>query len=80
MKEDLSRHFLVPTHEVLSPDAKRDLLERLHIEEAQLPKIGASDPQAMLIEAKPGQVLRITRKSPTAGRSVYYRLVVGEVR
>ncbi len=34
-----------------------------------------SDPVVKIIKAKPGQVLRITRKSPTAGESVYYRIV-----
>lgn len=51
------------------------MLERLGAREGDLPKILDSDPVVKLIKARPGQVLRIVRKSPTAGESVYYRIV-----
>lgn len=42
----------------------------------QFPYILATDPLAKEIGAKPGDFVRITRKSETAGTSVYYRYVV----
>jgi DNA-directed RNA polymerase subunit H len=42
----------------------------------QLPKIRDSDPAAKVVGAKAGSIVRITRRSPTAGVAVAYRLVV----
>ena len=40
-----------------------------------LPKIKSDDPVVKAIEAKPGDILRITRESQTAGVFVTYRIV-----
>lgn len=75
-KEELFRHELVPKHEVLSKEEKEKLLNNLKITPEQLPKILDTDPVVVEIGAKVGDILRITRKSETAGESIYYRLVV----
>ena len=72
---DILKHELVPIHEILTAAEKKELLERMSITEKQLPKILDSDPVINKIEAKPGDVIKITRKSQTAGETVYYRLV-----
>ena len=54
------------------------MLDKLGIQEKHLPKILESDPVVKIMKAKPGQVLRITRESPTAGESTYYRFVAEE--
>jgi len=66
---------LVPKHEVLPDDEKIIFLENLRINAKQLPRIKFDDPAAKGLGAKKGDVIKITRKSPTAGETYYYRLV-----
>jgi DNA-directed RNA polymerase subunit H len=42
----------------------------------QLPFISSTDPAAKSIGAKAGDFIKITRRSETAGETVYYRYVV----
>ncbi|MCS7121973.1 MAG: DNA-directed RNA polymerase subunit H [Archaeoglobaceae archaeon] len=76
MKVRLQDHILVPKHEILSKDKAEELLKLLGITREQLPKIKTSDPIVKEIGAKPGDIVKITRKSLTAGESLFYRLVV----
>jgi len=69
-------HILVPKHEVLSKEAAEELLKALGISPELLPKIRVDDPVAKEIGVKVGDIVRIIRESPTAGKSVAYRLVV----
>ncbi len=73
---DIFKHELVPKHEILSEEEAEELLKRYRIKPYQIPRINASDPAAKMIGAKPGDIIKIIRKSPTAGRSVAYRYVV----
>jgi len=73
---DIFKHELVPKHEVLSPEELKNLLETYRVKPYQLPRIRASDTAAIAIGAKPGDVVKITRKSVTAGQSVSYRYVI----
>ena len=69
-------HDMVPKHEVLTPQERKELLETLGVTKDQLPLIRETDPMSKEISAKPGDVIRIIRKSPTAGHTVYYRHVI----
>ncbi len=60
----------------MSEKEKEELLSRLGAKEEQLPKIFSNDPAIRHLNAKKGDIIKITRKSPTAGRSVYYRVVI----
>lgn len=62
----------------MRPEEVQELLSRYRMTLNELPRILMSDPVVREIGAKPGDVLRITRKSPTAGKAVYYRLVMRE--
>jgi DNA-directed RNA polymerase subunit H len=69
-------HQLVPKHEVLTQDERKEVLEMFGVDKEKLPKMLDSDPVSKEIGAKKGDVIRIIRKSETAGENVYYRVVV----
>ena len=69
-------HVNVPLHEVLGDAEVKALLKQYGIVKEQLPKIRSSDPAVRVISAQPGTIVRITRRSPTAGVATAYRLVV----
>ncbi len=75
---DIFQHRLVPKARILNEDEVKALLEKYKIEKRQLPKILVSDPMAKALGAKPGDVLEIERNSYTAGKALYYRVVVSE--
>ena len=75
-KINIFEHELVPIHIKLSKEEAKALLKRMKIKRYQLPWILASDPAVKALKAKPGDIIMIIRKSPTAGTSVTYRLVV----
>jgi DNA-directed RNA polymerase subunit H len=73
---EILRHKLVPSHIILSENEKKELFENLKITPDQLPKILNTDPTSISIGAKPGQIVKVIRKSLTAGEAVAYRFVV----
>ncbi len=73
---DVREHVLVPKHEVLTQEQARKLLEKYKVLPHQLPAIKVTDPAAKAIGAKVGDILKITRISPTAGKAVVYRQVI----
>ena len=75
-KFDILKHELVPEHVILEEKEKKELLEKLKITTINLPKTLTNDPVVKTIGAKEGDVLKIIRKSPSAGTSIYYRTVV----
>ncbi len=78
VESDIRQHVLVPKHEILPKEKAREVLERYKISPHQLPLITSFDPVAKTIGAKPGDILKITRNSPTAGRAIVYRYVIEE--
>ena len=73
---DIFEHDLVPLHEILTEKEKTQLLEKYKVKPYQIPQIKSTDPAVKAIGAKPGDILRIIRKSKTAGRHISYRYVV----
>ncbi|MCC6010915.1 MAG: DNA-directed RNA polymerase subunit H [Desulfurococcaceae archaeon] len=76
---NILEHELVPKHEIVPPEEARKILKELGVEPWRLPWISLNDPVVRAIGAKPGDIVRIYRKSPTAGISIVYRYVVPEV-
>jgi DNA-directed RNA polymerase subunit H len=73
---DITKHSLVPKHELLDDKQKEEVLKKYGITLRQFPRMLETDPMAVMLTAKPGDVLRVTRKSETAGETTYYRVVI----
>lgn len=82
---NITKHQLVPKHERFDKkrshellhgkdDSGKGLLENLHIDcPTKLPHILSSDPVAMFIGLRDGEICKITRPSQSAGIHVVYR-------
>jgi DNA-directed RNA polymerase subunit H (RpoH/RPB5) len=75
---NISHHELVPKHEVVKDDAEvKDIILRYSLKSKfQLPIILKTDAMAKYLGLKNGDVVRITRVSPTAGEYTVYRCCV----
>ncbi len=76
LRFNVLNHEIVPQHEVLTEGELPALLAKYDIVKEQLPKVKVTDPAIKVISAKVGDVVKIIRPSPTAGRFTAYRLVV----
>ena len=69
-------HIYVPKHEIISKKEAEEVIEKYHCKPTELPLIFANDPAIIGLGVKPGDMIKITRNSATAGDSFYYRYVV----
>lgn len=69
-------HLLVPIHEILPEEETTEILKKFGGKKEKFPQILLSDPVIEELEAKKGDLIKITRETPTAGKTVYYRVVV----
>jgi len=72
----ITDHTYQPKHEILPKNEGEDILKRYSAKPSQLPYILMSDKALEDLDVRPGDIIKITRRSPTAGESVYYRYVV----
>lgn len=78
-------HDLVPEHTLLSEKEEKEMLKKWKIGSDQLPKIRKDDPVIKVLEEiegpiAEGRVIKIIRKSESAGMSIVYRMVVDRVK
>jgi DNA-directed RNA polymerase subunit H (RpoH/RPB5) len=71
------KHFLVPKHEIMPTEEEADFMKKYHIvAKNKMPLIRYHwDPIVRIIGAVPGNIIKITRPSQTAGENIYYRCV-----
>ena len=69
-------HVYVPKHEIITKQEAEEVLKKYNCKPTELPLIFVNDPAIMGLGPKPGDMIKITRKSATAGQSFYYRYVV----
>lgn len=73
---NITHHELVPKHTPLSEEELKEVLHAHALELPQLPRILSTDPVARYYGLERGQVVRIERKSMSAGLYATYRQVV----
>jgi DNA-directed RNA polymerase subunit H (RpoH/RPB5) len=73
---DIFDHKLVPKAELASGEEKEKLVEAYHAQPYQFPWIQVTDPVSIILGAEPGDIIKITAESETAGISESYRYVV----
>lgn len=73
---DIFEHVLVPNAEIVVEEERLKLVEAYHAQLYQFPWIKFDDPVSIILGAEPGDVIKITSKSETAGVSESYRYVV----
>jgi DNA-directed RNA polymerase subunit H len=69
-------HIYVPKHEIIAKKDAEEILKKFNCKPTEMPFIFSNDPAIIGLGVKPGDMIKITRKSPTAGESIYYRYVV----
>ena len=71
------KHIFVPKHEVASQKEVDEMCKKYGISVDKIPLIKLSDPALASLEAVPGQVIKIMRKSDvTKKEENYYRKVI----
>jgi len=74
----IKEHNLVPQHTIVSEKEKEKLLEKYNISPSNLPRILKDDSALSNLKVKDGDIIKIERDSPTAGKVEFYRLVVND--
>jgi DNA-directed RNA polymerase subunit H len=70
------KHVMVPKHEIVPVERHKELMESLYVtSKSKFPEIKFHvDPIARCIGAVPGDIIKITRPSASAGQAIIYRV------
>jgi len=77
-KYDVSKHAIVPKHAKVSDKETKELLSKYNIVIEQLPRILKADPALAHLNVADGDLIKITRPSPTLGETTFFRRVVSK--
>ena len=74
---NITKHFIVPKHEKISIMEANKLKNKLKINSIyKLPTLMTYDPVARYFNFKQGEVIKITRNSPSTGEHIMYRVCI----
>ncbi|XP_007011114.2 PREDICTED: DNA-directed RNA polymerases IV and V subunit 5B [Theobroma cacao] len=73
---NITKHFLMPKHEVLTAEEKQKLLKKYQLEDKQLPQMLQTDPIARYYGLEKGQVVKVTYSEEFVQFHEQYRCVV----
>lgn len=78
---NIFEHEYVPEHYLVDREEEKTILKSLNLTKDQLPRIKKTDAAILALETitgeiEPGRIIKIVRKSRTAGVFVAYRVVV----
>lgn len=71
---NITKHKLMPLHQVLTEEEKKRFLNESRLLESQLARIQLQDPVAKYYGMKRGDIVRIIRRSDTAGKYATFRI------
>jgi DNA-directed RNA polymerase I, II, and III subunit RPABC1 len=75
---NLIEHELIPKHELLTEDEKKEFLKSYQCKKKNLMRMYLSDPVARYYKMEVGDIVRIMRPSETSGYSLNYRIIINK--
>lgn len=75
LKRNITKHYLVPKHYILTQDEKKKILFDMKIKQKYLPRCKVTDPISKYYGCNEGDIMKIIRCDDGI-ESVFYRLVV----
>ena len=76
MKKIVEEHVLVPKQVLLSRTEADKILKEYNVTIREMPKVLKNDPSISDLGAKSGDIVKVVRKSKTAGEAMFYRGVI----
>ncbi|XP_020099833.1 DNA-directed RNA polymerase V subunit 5A-like isoform X3 [Ananas comosus] len=73
---NITKHFLIPKHEVLTQEEKNELLKKYSVEDKQLPRMLETDAIARYYGLEKGTVMKVTYDGELTGSHVTYRCIM----
>ncbi len=72
---NITHHVFQPKFIIMSKDEEKELIDKYYTTKSKLPKMSKHDPIAKYYGLKSEQILKIIRRSPEVGETIYYRLI-----